>query len=164
MALHVDIAVTQSINSRRRGNSNMRFTWIVVGVKVSVENWFTTDLIDGSMTIWCRMSETVAVEQHCSHQLLTSSTAQLWGMVQQFITVLAYHDLHPDVKWISEQLLKIVAVEAYINEIEAYINGSIRSSRSIHKWYGMMQHGMLQSVTVKRGLRLCWCKVEQIWE
>ena len=76
MALHVDIAITQSINSRRRGNSNMRFTWIVVGVKVSVENWFTTDLIDGSMTIWCRMSETVAVEHYCSHQLLTSSTAQ----------------------------------------------------------------------------------------
>ena len=76
MALHVDIAIAQSINSRSRGNSNMRFTWIVVGVKVSVENWFTTDLIDGSMTIWCRMSETAAVEQHCSHQLLTSSTAQ----------------------------------------------------------------------------------------
>ena len=67
-------------------------------------------------------------------------------MVQQFITVLAYHDLHPDVKWISEQLFKIVAVEAYINEIEAYINGSIRSSRSIHKWYGMMQHGVILEV------------------
>ena len=38
MALHVDIAIAQSINSRSRGNSNMRFTWIVVGVKVSVEN------------------------------------------------------------------------------------------------------------------------------